>query len=153
LANLFDGSFFKKTSVLSDSDIKCLEAYNSELNRVVGYEIKDGKILPQTTSAQTAFNRTMLNASETAQNYAASANGAVVEIDKIPKVSKAAELGLKALSVAANALIAFAVTEVITSVVSSIQKHNQALEEARQKSIEEAIFCHQKSSMSVETKS
>jgi hypothetical protein len=63
-------------------------------------------------------------------------------LERMTLGAKAAKIGLEALRIALNTLIAFAVTEVITSLVSSIQKHNQALEEARQKS-----------SMSIETKS
>ena len=73
---------FKKESLLSQSDISALQAYNEELERGV--------------SPMTAYYKTMQNASDAAVNMASSANGATVSISKIPKVSKAAELGLKA---------------------------------------------------------
>ncbi len=33
--NLFNGTLFKKQSVLSDNDINCLKAYNAEIERGV----------------------------------------------------------------------------------------------------------------------
>ena len=70
--SLFNGSLFKKESLLSQSDISALQAYNAELERGV--------------SPMTAYYKTMQNASDAAVNMASSANGATVSISKIPKV-------------------------------------------------------------------
>lgn len=103
--NLFNGEIFNEKSILSDADIKALQAYNAELEKIIGYEVIDGKVLPIRTSAQTAYNRTMKESSIEAQNIAASYNGMVVELDKIPKVSKAATIATKALCVVGNMML------------------------------------------------
>ena len=62
--------FFKRESVISDDDIRALKAYNAELEKVISYETEEGKVKPIYTSAQTAFNRTLPDASEEAKNMA-----------------------------------------------------------------------------------
>ena len=79
----------------------------------------------------------MLNASKEAQNFVAAANGNVVSLDNITKSSKAAELGMKGLAMASNALasigisvaIAF-VTKIITSAINSEKEISEAINNA-----------------------
>lgn len=75
----------------------------------------------------------MQNASNVAANMAMSANGAVVEISQIPKVSKAAELGLKALSVAGNMLLGMAISWGVSKIVEGIDNWVNAEEKAAEK--------------------
>ena len=100
---MFNGDFFKPQSIVSEEDIKALEAYNLQVSRG--------------TDFNQAFDDTMKDTSQTAQNLAKSAKGAAVDINAIPKASKAAAAGMKALSVAGNMLvsmgIAFAITKII----------------------------------------
>lgn len=63
----------------------------------------------------------MKNASSTAQNMAKSANGAAVSISEIPKQSKAAKIGLNALSVAGNMLFNVGIMLVISKMIEGIQ--------------------------------
>lgn len=121
LKSLFSGDFFKKQSILSDSDIISLKTYNAELEKVIGYEVKNGQVIPITTSAQTAFNRTMQDASVEAQNMAAAANGMVVNLEQIPKVSKAGQVALKGLAIAGNMLAMWGISVVISKVAEGIQ--------------------------------
>ena len=62
-------NFFKRESVISDDDICALKAYNAELEKVISYKTKKGKVEPIYTSAQTAFNRTLPDASEKAKKW------------------------------------------------------------------------------------
>lgn len=98
--DLFNGNLFKKQNIISETDLKCLNAYN--------VEIKNG------VSPMTAYYRTMQTASDSAVNMARSAGNATVNLEQIPKVSKAAELGLKTLSAAGNMLAEWAFSQVIT---------------------------------------
>lgn len=98
---VFNGDFFKGQQLLSDSDIKAIKAYNAEIDRCV--------------TSQTAFYRTMDKASKEAQNVVAAANGNKVALDGLTKSSKAAELGMKALSVAGNMLLMWGISEAISA--------------------------------------
>lgn len=120
---IFNGDFFKKQSLLSSEDINAIKAYNAEIDRCVG--------------SQTAFYRTMQNASKEAQNIVSAANGGKIAIDGLTKSSKAAELGMKGLAMAGNALasigisvaIAF-VTKIITSAINSEKEMSEAINNA-----------------------
>ena len=118
LKNLFDGSFFQSKSILSDDDIKALQAYNAEIERGV--------------APMTAYYRTMQDASDAATNMAHSAGDATVNLEQIPKVSKASQLAIQGLSIAANMLASVA----ISFVISKIHEAIQAEEKAREKAVE-----------------
>ena len=120
---IFNGDFFKKQSLLSSEDINAIKAYNAEIDRCV--------------SSQTAFYRTMQNASKEAQNIGSAANGGKIAIDGLTKSSKAAELGMKGLAMAGNALASIgisvaiaAVTKVITSAINSEKEISEAINNA-----------------------
>ncbi len=123
---MFNGDFFKPQSIVSEEDIKALEAYNAQVNSGI--------------KGNEAFDSTMKNASQTAQDLAKSAKGAAVDINAIPKASKAAAVGMKALSVAGNmlasALISLAITAIFKGVDYLIHR-TEKLQEALQKSTEE----------------
>lgn len=104
---MLNGDFFKKQSLFSDSDINAIKAYNAEINRCV--------------TSQTAFYRTTQNASVEAQNVVAAANGNTVALNNLTRASKAAELGMKALSVAANMALVFIVSELISGIYQFAQ--------------------------------
>ena len=99
-------NFFKKESIFSDNDIRALQAYNEELNRDV--------------TSQTAFNRTMRDASTEAQNMASAANGLTVNLSQIPKVSKASQTALKGVAIAGNMLAMMAIGEAISLTIKGI---------------------------------
>ena len=105
---IFNGDFFKKQSLLSNEDINAIKAYNSESDKCV--------------RSQTAFYRTMQNTSEEAQNIVSAANGGTVAIDNLTKSSKAAELGMKGLAMAGNALASIGISIAITSILLSTAK-------------------------------
>ena len=97
---IFNGNFFKRQNLLSNSDITAIKAYNAEIDKC--------------TTSQTAFYRTMQNTSKEAQNVVTAANGNKVVLDGLTKSSKAAELGMKALSMAGNMLLMWGISEAIT---------------------------------------
>lgn len=97
---IFNGNFFKRQNLLSNSDITAIKTYNAEIDKC--------------TTSQTAFYRTMQNTSKEAQNVVAAANGNKVVLDGLTKSSKAAELGMKALSMAGNMLLMWGISEAIT---------------------------------------
>ena len=122
LKGMFSGDFFKKKSILSDSDITSLKAYNAEIERGV--------------SPMTAYYRTMQNSSDAAVKMAESAKGATVNISAITKTSKAAAVGMKALSVAANigltVLASFAVSAIIGWIDDLVHAQERAIEKAEE---------------------
>lgn len=79
----------------------------------------------------TAYYRTMQDASDAAINMAKSANGATVNLEQIPKVSKAAEIGLKALSIAGNMLLMWGISEAI-KLISDCANASDRLKESAQ---------------------
>lgn len=115
---MLNGDFFKKQSLFSDSDINAIKAYNAEINRCV--------------TSQTAFYRTMQDASVEAQNVVAAANGNTVALNNMTKASKASELGMKALAMAGNMLLMWGVSEILSLIIDgaeSLTNSTKKLEE------------------------
>ena len=119
---LFNGDFFKRQNLLSDADITAIKAYNTEIDKCV--------------TSQTAFNRTMLNTSKEAQNIVAAANGGTVAINGLTKSSKAAELGMRALSMAGNMITSMVISWVVSEAISWLNDLAHAEENARKRSEE-----------------
>lgn len=122
LKEMFNGDFFKEQNLLSDSDISAIKAYNVEIDKCV--------------TSQTAFNRTMLNTSQQAQNVVVAANGNKVALEGMTKASKAAELGMKALSIAGNMIATMVVSWVLSEAISWLNDLAHAEENARKRSEE-----------------
>lgn len=120
IKNLFNGSLFKKQSILSENDLNCLKAYNSEIERGV--------------SPITAYYHTMQTASDSAVNMARAAGEATVNLEQIPKTSKAAALGLKALSTAGNMLLFIAISKGMDYLINA----NERFMESKQDIIDKA---------------
>ena len=106
LGGIFKGDFFKPQSIVSEDDIKALEAYNLQVSQGADFN--------------KAFDDTMKNASQTAQDLAKAAKGAAVDINAIPKTSKAAAVGINALSVAINMLLSIGISIAITALLKGI---------------------------------
>lgn len=119
LKGLFSGDFFKKQSVLSDSDISALQAYNAEIKRGV--------------SPATAYYRTLREASDAANNMAHAAGNATVNLEQIPKVSKAGQVALKGLAMAGNMLAMWAIGEVIGLAIEGLDNLVNSTEYAKER--------------------
>lgn len=123
ISGLFNGDLFKKqnfslSEVLSTSDVDAIKAYNKQIDNCV--------------TSQTAFNRTMLNTSKEAQNIVAAANGNKVALDGLTKSSKAAELGMKALAMAGNMLLIYALTSTVDIIYKCATASDRLAESAAQ---------------------
>ena len=123
ISGLFNGNLFKKqtfslSEVLSTSDVDAIKAYNEQIDNCV--------------TSQTAFNRTMLDASKDAQNVVAAANGNKVALDGLTKSSKAAELGMKALAMAGNMLLIYALTSAVDIIYKCATASDRLAESAAQ---------------------
>lgn len=123
ISGLFNGDLFKKqtfslSEVLSTSDVDAIKAYNKQIDNCV--------------TSQTAFNRTMLNTSKEAQNVVAAANGNKVALDGLTKSSKAAELGMKALAMAGNMLLIYALTSAVDILYKCATASDRLAESAAQ---------------------
>lgn len=123
ISGLFNGDLFKKqtfslSEVLSTSDVDAIKAYNKQIDNCV--------------TSQTAFNRTMLNTSKEAQNVVAAANGNKVALDGLTKSSKAAELGMKALAMAGNMLLIYALTSAVDIIYKCATASDRLAESAAQ---------------------
>ena len=121
---------FNLSEVLSESDIAAIKNYNSELEKVIGYTFKQGKEVAITQSAQTAYNKTMLDASEDAQKIVRSATGEKVALDGLTKSSKAAELGMKALVAAGNILVSLVISEGISLIYDFVNAESALAEKS-----------------------
>lgn len=122
---LFNGSFFKGEKLLSDNDIRALQAYNAEIERGV--------------SPMTAYYRTMQDASDAAVNMAQSAGEGTVQINNMTKASKAASIGLKGLAIAGNIGLALLISwglpkliELIDNAHTSTKELKEQFEELKQ---------------------
>ena len=104
--------------MLSTSDVDAIKAYNKQIDNCV--------------TSQTAFNRTMLNTSKEAQNVVAAANGNKVALDGLTKSSKAAELGMKALAMAGNMLLIYALTSAVDIIYKCATASDRLAESAAQ---------------------
>lgn len=123
ISGLFNGDLFKKqtfslSEVLSTSDVDAIKAYNKQIDNCV--------------TSQTAFNRTMLNTSKEAQNVVAAANGNKVALDGLTKSYKAAELGMKALAMAGNMLLIYALTSAVDIIYKCATASDRLAESAAQ---------------------
>lgn len=126
LKNIFNGGFFTPqtfslSEVLPSSDIDTIKAYNTEFDRLKGIISKYGASVSDATIAQKACQNTMGEASDKVKTLQKNANGGKIAIDGLTKSSKAAELGMKALSVAGNILV----TVFITEAISALYKFSQ----------------------------
>lgn len=82
----------------------------------------------------TAYYHTMQTASDSAVNMARAAGEATVNLEQIPKTSKAAALGLKALSIAGNMLLFIAISKGMDYLISA----NERFMESKQDIIDKA---------------
>lgn len=136
LKGFINGSFFNLKPTISNDDISALQAYNEELTRIIGYKQEAGKTVPVFTSAQTAFNRALQNASIEAQNLAASAKESTVNLEQIPKASKASQIALQGLATAGNLLFGMGISIVIGKVLEGISSYQQQAEKAKQRALD-----------------
>lgn len=119
------GSVFTPANAITKSDIEAIKAYNSQIDSCV--------------TSQTAFNRTMLNASPAAQNLVASYNGGKVSAQGMATAQNAAKtstIGLTIAQTALNAAIGMGIGLLISLVVKGIDKLVHANEEAIEKAEE-----------------
>lgn len=103
-------NLFKKQSLFERSDLDAIKAYNKEIEAGV--------------TTQTAFRRTMMDASDEAQNMVIAANGNTVALGKLFKASKAAQIGMQLLSTALNMVIVAIVTELAQGLYQIITYSN-----------------------------
>lgn len=119
------GSVFTPANAITKSDIEAIKAYNSQIDSCV--------------TSQTAFNRTMLNASPAAQNLVASYNGGKVSAQGMATAQNAAKestIGLTIAQTALNAAIGMGIGLLISLFVKGIDKLVHANEEAIEKAEE-----------------
>lgn len=110
--------FLTRQNRLSDFDMNAIRAYNAQIDACV--------------TSQTAFNRTMLNASKTAQDMVANANGNTVALNNMTRASKASELALKGLALAGNMIAGIAIAQGISFAIKKIHDFANASETARE---------------------
>lgn len=119
------GSIFTPANAITKSDIEAIKAYNLQIDACV--------------TSQTAFNRTMLNASPAAQNLVASYNGGKVSAQGMATAQNAAKtstIGLTIAQTALNAAIGMGIGLLINLVVQGVNKLIHANEEAIEKAEE-----------------
>lgn len=119
------GSIFTPANAITKSDIEAIKAYNSQIDACA--------------TSQTAFNRTMLNASPVAQNLVASYNGGKVSAQDMATAQNAAKdstIGLTIARTALNATIDMGIGLLIDLVVQGANKLIHANEEAIEKAEE-----------------
>lgn len=128
------------SEVLSKSDLEAIKNYNEEFDRLKNITSKYPTQIKDSTIAQKAYNNTLINSSDTVKTLQKNTNGGKIAIDGLTKSSKAAELGMKGLAMAGNALasigisVAIAlVTKVVTSAINSEKEISEAINNASEK--------------------
>ena len=115
------GSVFIPANAISKSDIEAIKAYNFQIDSCV--------------TSQTAFNRTMLNASPAAQNLVASYNGGKVSAQDMATAQNTAEtstIGLTIAQTALNAAIGMGIGLLISLAVKLVHVNEEAIEKAEE---------------------
>lgn len=113
---MFSGDFFKEQIIFDESDLSAFEAYNNKLD--------------ECGDATVAFKETMGDATPAAQKYVKNIGNAKVEMDALPKATKAASVGMKALSVAMNMALSIGIAMAIGAIVKEFQALANAQEDA-----------------------
>lgn len=136
------GSLFASQS-LSQSDVEAIRSYNAQIDACV--------------TSQTAWNRTMLNASPAAKNLAASCNGAKVSEERLAVATKEATFSMKAqaavmkaLSIAGNMLIFTAIAKGISMAVTAIDDWIHRVEKANE-AMDDAVSAYESAKSSLES--
>ena len=124
-------SLFKKQTLYSDSDTEKLTNFINRYN-----ELKQSANNPADLVAarSTAYVETLSEASEEAKKLARSTDGAKLSINNLYKASVAAEVGMRALSVALNAAASIAFTWAITKAYEAVDNYVHAQEYAMEAS-------------------
>lgn len=126
------GDLFEKQNLFSDEEIAQINKYNDEFSRLQE-KVKNSNInIKNATIAQKAYDNTMGDANKSLQDFVKKNNNGVIAVNGLTKASKAAELGMKALSIAGNMVLSFLISEVVTYLFT----YNQRIEESIQKSKE-----------------
>lgn len=136
------GSLFA-TTALSSSDTEAIRAYNEQIEKSV--------------TSQTAFNRTMLNASPAAQNLVASCNGAKVSEEKLAVATervtlamKARTIAMRAASIAGNMVMFAAIAKGIQLAASAIENYVNRVEIAND-AMDDAVSEYESAKSSLES--
>lgn len=111
--------------VVSKSDINAMKAYNAEIDRC--------------TTSQTAWYRTMQNASSAAQSVVASANGGKVAMESLGAsmlVAKAKTIALQVATTALNIALTMGLSIAISGIMSAITSWINKEEEAKKAALE-----------------
>ncbi len=121
---------------ITDSDVEKIREYNS---LITAYQ----KGLPNGVSAQTAWNRTMLDASNSAKKLVEANNGAAISEENLAKATntmslsaKAGKIALQGLAIAGNMLAFMAITKLITSMYELTQVSKNVAQKAKDVSSE-----------------
>lgn len=93
---------FKKQKLFSPSDIEAIKTYNVQVANGV--------------TSQNELMKTMKYASTEAQTFVRNANGGTIALDSLTTSSKAAAIGMQALSTVLNVGIAFAISVAISGI-------------------------------------
>lgn len=115
-------NFFTRQNILSNSDIEAIKAYNKEFTRLSN-KVKASTInVSDHIIARKAANMTMEDASKKAKKIVKNAKNSTVALNNLTRSSKAANLGMRALSIAGNMLAGMAaikVVELLTNLISN----------------------------------
>lgn len=130
ISNFFAPQTYDLSEVLSQEDIDCIKKYNDEYTKLSQVQEKSQGYIRTSIIANKAYERTMTDASKTAQDYVKQQEAGTVALEGLTKSSKAAELATKALATAGNMLISLAVSAVISAVIKGIDSYVHRLDNA-----------------------
>ncbi|MCI8962856.1 MAG: hypothetical protein HFG37_03980 [Eubacterium sp.] len=114
--------------------MEAVRAYNNEFTRLSERVKESGIHVSSYTIAQKAANNTMKNASETARNIVANTKNNTVSLNSLTKSSKAATIGMQAVSNMGNMLAGSAISATIDTVFTFVSEMLQKGEKLKESS-------------------
>ena len=129
-------NYFARQQRFNKSDTTAINNYVAEVERLKNLQKTTANFngtIKESTINNKAFEKTMTNAGEGAQDFVHGLQNGTESLDNMTKSSKAAEFGMKALSTAANMALTFLASFVISKAVEKINETGTSIDTVREK--------------------
>ena len=126
--NNIKSSYFTPQQRFSAEDTQAIKNYVAEVERLKNLQKTTANFngtIKESIIYKKAFNNTMANSGQNAQTFVHGLQNGTESLNNMTKASKAAELGMKALSIAGNMALMFVLTEAIQLVYQFVTAQKQ----------------------------
>lgn len=129
-------NYFSSQQRFSADDTKAINNYIAEIERLKSLQKTTANFngtIKESIIQKQAFNNTMQNSSKGAQKFVKGLQDGTNNLNQMTKASKAAELGMKALSMAGNMIAMWAIGEAISFAIKELDNFFNAADKAIEK--------------------